>query len=244
MSKVFARPACPVNAVSGCSGIFGRLVLAIVPNRQVGSGSGSDPEPNCCNGSYHTKTRTVGIGPVLPPKTQHCKSTIFAPIKYLSSDRIVIWSVGKFCSFSPSFTSRSQICSRTIIHRVAIENPRILPEKWRYFTGIRWILVQSQIWQREVKERLKLHNLHTDLIVIRSELKYLIGAKVARTVIWNRGPGSTRPKNCRSMSGPGNKPAKTERVGLLRSSRPGQGPSGRFQPRPKPDNPELLLTLP
>jgi len=65
------------------------VVLATVPNRRVGSGSGSDPVPNRCNGSYHTKTRTVAIGPVLPPKTRHNKSTIFAPIKYLSSDRIV-----------------------------------------------------------------------------------------------------------------------------------------------------------
>ena len=218
-------------------------MLATVPNRRVSSGSGSDPEPNRCNGSSHTKTRTVAIGPVLPPKTRHYKSTIFAPIKYLSSDRIVTWSVGKLCSFSPSFTSRSQICGRTNIHRVAIENPRILPEKWRYFTAIRWILVQSQIGQREVKQRLKLHNLHTDHIVIRSELKYLIGATVAGTVIWNRGPGSIRPKNRGFMSGPGNKPAKTERVGLLGGSWPGPGPSGRFQPGPRPGNPEPLLTL-
>ena len=209
------------------------LVLATVPNRRVGSGSGSDPELNRCNGSYHTKTRTVAIGPVLPPKTRHYKSTIFAPIKYLSSDRIVTWSVGKLCSFSPSFTSGSQICGRTNIRRVAIENPGISPEMWCYFTVIQWILVQSQIWHREVKERLKLHNLRTDHIVIRSEIKYLIGAKVAGKVIWNRG----------FMSGPGNKPAKTERVGLLGGSWPGPGPSGRFQPGSKSGNPEPLLTL-
>jgi hypothetical protein len=65
------------------------LVLATVPNRWVSSGSGSDLEPNRCNGSYHTKTRTVAIGPVLPPKTLHYKSTIFPAIQYLSSDRIV-----------------------------------------------------------------------------------------------------------------------------------------------------------
>jgi len=54
-----------------------------------GSGLGLEPEPNRCNGSYHTKTRTVAIGPVLPPKPQRFKSTILPPIKYLSSDRIV-----------------------------------------------------------------------------------------------------------------------------------------------------------
>jgi len=220
-----------------------KVVITTVRDRRVGSGFGFDPEPNRCNGSYHTKTRTVAIGPVLPPKTQHYKSTIFAPIKYLSSDHIVTWSVGKLYSFSPSSTSRSQICGRTNIHRVAIEIPRILPEKWRYFTAIWWILVQSQIWQREVKERLKLPNLHTDHIVIRSELKYLSEAEVAGTIIRNRGPGSTRPENGGCMSGPEDKPAKTERVGLIRSSWPGPWPSGQFQSGPKPGNPEPLPTL-
>jgi hypothetical protein len=101
------------------------------------------------------------------------------------------------------------------------------------FTAIQWILVQSQIWQREVKERLKLHNLYNDHLVIRSELKYLTGAKFARTVICNRSPGSTRPKNSGFMSGPGNKPAKTERFVLLGGSWPG----------PKPGYLEPFLTL-
>jgi hypothetical protein len=35
---------------------------------------------------------------------------------------------------------------------------------------------------REVKEGLKLHNLHTDHVMIRSELIYLIGAKAVGTV--------------------------------------------------------------
>ena len=64
------------------------------------------------------------------------------------------------------------------------------------------------------------------------------------TAKWNRGPSSTRAKNRGYMSGPGNKPAKTERVGLLGSSWPGPGASVRFQPGPKPGNPEPLLTLP
>jgi len=179
------------------------LVLATVPNRRVSSRSGSDPEPNRCNGSYHTKTRTVAIGPVLPPKTRHYKSTIFAPVTYLSSDHIVTWSVGKLCSFSPSFTSRSQICGRTNIHRVAIENPRILSEKWRYFTAIRWILVQSQIWQREVKERLKLHNLHT------AQSAYWSDRDTIRTQILNR---SERCRNRNMEPRSGFNPAKKPRV--------------------------------
>jgi len=204
------------------------LVLAMVPNRRVGSGSGSDPEPNSCNGSYHTKTRTVAIGPVLPPKTRHYKSKICALIQYLSSDCIMTWSVGRLSSFSPSFTSRSQICGRTNIHRVTIENLGISPEIWRYFTAIQWILVQSQIWQREVKEGLKLHNLRTDHIVIRSELKYIIGATVAGTANMEPRSGFNPAENRGFMSGPGNKPARPERVGLLGGSWPGPGPSGRF----------------
>jgi hypothetical protein len=54
-----------------------------------GSGLGLEPEPNRCNGLYHTKTRTVAIGPVLPPKTRNFSITTLAPIKYLSSDRIM-----------------------------------------------------------------------------------------------------------------------------------------------------------
>jgi len=216
------------------------LVLATVPNPRVGSGSSSDPELKRCNGSCHTKTRTVGIGPVLPPNTRHYKSTIFAPIKYLSSDRITIWSVCRLCSFSLSFASRSQICGRTNICRVSIENPGISPQIWSYFTANQWIFVQSKIWQREVKEGLTLHDLHTDHIVIRSELKYLIEATVAGTA--NMEPRSGfNPAGF--MSGPGNKPAKPEGVGLLGGSWPGPGLSRRFQPGPKPGNLEPLLTL-
>ena len=39
------------------------------------------------------------------------------------------------------------------------------------------ILVVSHICKREVKQRLKLYNQHIDHVMIRSELKYLIGAK-------------------------------------------------------------------
>jgi len=157
-------------------------VLATGPNSRFCSGSGSNPEPNRCNG--------------FPPTTWHFKCTILTPIKYLSSDRIVTWSVRRLCSFSPSFPSRSQICDLTSIRWVAIENPHLSAEISPYFTAIQRILAQSQIWQREVKEGLGLHNLRTDHVTIRSELRYLIGGKVAGTVIWNRGPGPTRPRTC------------------------------------------------
>ena len=66
------------------------VVLATVPNYRCGSGSDFNLEPDGCNGFYHTKTRTIAIRPVLPLKTQNFNLTTLAPIKFLSSDRIVI----------------------------------------------------------------------------------------------------------------------------------------------------------
>jgi len=69
-----------------------------------------------------------------------------------------------------------------------------------------------------VKEQRELENLGTDHVMIQSELKFLIGAKVAGTVKWNRGPVTTRPKNRGFMSGAVNKPTKTARFGILDGS--------------------------
>jgi len=171
-----------VSAFAGISLELG-LVLATGPNSRFDSRSGSNPEPDRCNR--------------FPPKTRHFKSPILAPIKYLSSDRILTWSVHRLCSFSPSFPSRSQICDPTSIRWVAIENPHFSAEISPYFTAIQRILAQSQIYQWEAKEGLKLHNLRTDHVTIRSELRYVIGGKVAGTVIWNRGPVPTRPRTRR-----------------------------------------------
>jgi len=44
-----------------------------------------------------------------------------APIKYLSSDRIMTWSVRKLCSISRSFISRFQICDPIDIRWVAVK---------------------------------------------------------------------------------------------------------------------------
>jgi len=172
-------------------------VLAKVLNSRVSSGSCSDLELNHCNGSYLMKTRTLAIGPVLPPKTRHFNTTSLAPIKYLSSDRIMTPSTCKLCSSMRSFTSRFQICDRTNVRWVASENPRISCEILRYFPAIHWILVGSQIWTREVKERIKLHNLRIDHLPIQSELKYLMGARGVGTVYLEPRSGSNPGKNPR-----------------------------------------------
>jgi hypothetical protein len=129
------------------------------------------------NGFYHMKTRTLVIGLVEPPNTRHINLTTFAPNNTLSSDHIVTWSVHRLCIMRRSYTSRFQNCDETNTLCVAVATPRILHQIWHYFTAIQRILVASQFWLRKVKELLKLHNLHTDHDIIRSEPNHLIGAK-------------------------------------------------------------------
>ena len=191
-------------------------MLATVPNCRIGSGSGSGPQPNRCNGSYHTKPRTVAIGPVSPPKSRHFNITTLAPIKNLISDHIVTWSVCRLFSSRRSFTSRVEIWDPTNIRWVAIENPKMSCKISLYFIATQRISVRSQICKREVKEGPELHNLHTDHLVIRSELKYLIAAKAAGTMKMEPWSGYNPANNRRIMSGPGNKPAnKAVRVPCL-----------------------------
>jgi hypothetical protein len=54
--------------------------------------------------------------------------------------------------------------------------------------------------------------------MIRSELKYLIGAKVGATVKMDPWSGYKAVKTGGFMSGPGNKPAKIKQVGFLAGS--------------------------
>ena len=98
------------------------LVWATVPgypaavrvwNRTGWSSSGCYPETR---GTQLVRAQ-VGTGPrfhITVPAT-------LPPIKYLSSDRIVTWSVRKLCGFSPSFTSRCQICDSANIRRIAVK---------------------------------------------------------------------------------------------------------------------------
>jgi len=194
------------------------LVLAMSPNSRVGSGSASTRNRTVAMGFTTRKTRTVAFGPVSTGKPRPGKPGIFPPMKYLSSDRITTWSVRRLSSFSRSFTSNIQICDRTNICWVAIKNPQISTKIVRFSKATQRILVGSPTWKREVKERLILYNLQIDHVMIRSQFIYLIGANVAGTVIWNRSPGTTRPKNRGFMSGPGNNPAKTKQFGFLARS--------------------------
>jgi hypothetical protein len=161
------------------------------------------------------KPGPLALGPVSTSKPGLCKHRYLAPIKYLNSDCIVTWSVRILFSSACSFTSRFQDCDPTNIRWVAIENPLMSLNISLYFTANQRITLGSQICKWKVNEWLVLHNLCTDQVMIRSELKYLIGAKVAGIVIWNRGTGTTQPKNLGFMSSLGNNPTKTERFGNL-----------------------------
>jgi len=149
----------------------------------------------------HQQQLTVAFWAVLQPNTCHFNLTTLAPIRNLSSDHIVTWSIRRFSSFRRSFTSRLRICHVMKNHWVAIKNRRISASNVCFFSVIQQILVRSQIWQREVKELLKLLNLRIHHLMIWSELMYLITARVIRTVKWNRGPAPTGAKIRRFKSG-------------------------------------------
>ena len=157
-------------------------MLATGPNSRVGSGSRSTQNRPIPTGHTTRKTWPTGNGPVLPLKTQHFTITTLPPIKYMSSDRIMTWSVRRLCSSTRSFTCRTQICDPTNIRWVAIEYPLISHKMGPFFTATQQISVRSQIGKQEVTERPELHNLRTDHVTIQWELKYLIGGKGVRTV--------------------------------------------------------------
>ena len=213
------------------------------PNCPVGSRSGSTRNRTMATVLTTPTTRTVGNGPVLPPKSRNFKFTILASIKYLCSDCITTWSICRLYSYSRSFTSRFQICDRTSICWVAIKNLPISLEICHYFTTTPRISVGLHIWMQEVKERLNMNNFHIDHVMVRSKLKYLIGAKAVGTEYLKPRSGSIPAKYpwFYSWSGLQSHQDKADRVfgrvwnqtGLNRWSNPG----------PLADYPDPLLTL-
>jgi hypothetical protein len=62
--------------------------------------------------------------------------------------------------------------------------------------------------KREVKERLRSHNLRINHVVIQLELRYWFGAKVAWPGKWNHDHSLILTKSLSIISGPDNNPAK------------------------------------
>jgi len=205
-------------------------VLATGPNSPFCSSLCSTQTWTIAGGLPTPNTRTVAIGPVLHPTTRHFNLTTLPPNPDLSSDCIVTSTICRLCSFSRSFTACFYNCDAPTIHGVAIENPEISHKIERHFTAIQRIVVRSQIWQREVEELLKLHNLRIDHVMIWSEHNNLIAGRVVGTVKWNRSPG--------------NNLALISRLGCPGCSWPGLVPVVQFQPRQQPGNLEPLLKLP
>ena len=77
----------------------------------------------------------------------------------------------------------------------------IAAEKCGFSIATQQLVVRSQICEREGKEGLKLHNLRTDHVTIRSEVRYLIGAKIVHLDC--RVFGGNPLQRSGSRSGPG-----------------------------------------
>jgi hypothetical protein len=156
-----------------------RVVLATVPGYRAAvrvwkrTGWSS---PGCYPENRGTRWVRGWVG--TRPRFHITVPSSLAPIKYLSSDRIVTWSVCRLCIISPSFTSRCQICDWSSILWIAVKEGDISAEMCGFSIATQRILVRSQMWEREVKEGLELHNLCTDHVTIRSELRYLIRGKI------------------------------------------------------------------
>jgi len=103
-----------------------------------------------------------------------------AVIKCLGSDRIMIWSIPRLCSCDSSSTFRFQIGFQSNIDWVAAKKRQIDGIIGGFSTATQWITVWLQIWNLEVKEGPKLHNLPIDHVMIQSELRYLIAANILR----------------------------------------------------------------
>jgi len=159
-----------------------KVVLAPVPSCYNCSGIPLQPEPNYCNGIYHTNIKTVANWPVLPPKTWPLILISITPMKYLSSDCNMTWSVSSLYSSSSCLIRQSRIRHQTNIGCGLIENPSIAIEICPSFTATQGVSGGCQIWKWEMTKRIVLFNLHTYHVNIWLEMKYLIAAKCVRMV--------------------------------------------------------------
>jgi len=99
-----------------------QAVSATVPNPQFSSGSGLEPNWNCCNWINPVKilNRTDPAVFWLVPHVSELRTC--APIKYLSSDHITIWYIRTICSFGCSFSTHPPIGNPISNHWVTAKN--------------------------------------------------------------------------------------------------------------------------
>jgi len=106
------------------------LVLATGPgNPPAAVQFGSVPDPGKTRpalvlaGCYPDRTLNRGFLAGLEPdrSSNILVPAALAPIKYLSCDRIVTWSIRRLCGFRRSFTSHFQICDLTDFRWVVVK---------------------------------------------------------------------------------------------------------------------------
>jgi len=111
----------------------------------------------------------------------------FAPIKYLSSDRITIWYTLTVCSVGWSFTSHCPICDLINIHWVTANHPRYWPLFQSHSTNTDGIAHWRTGGGRASKTACFTYILYCE--TIRTPILNW-GQSAESTKMWNR------PKNC------------------------------------------------
>jgi len=92
---VFLDSQCSNGSAGSCDDTLASnripgVMLATVATRQNNPGLWYEQEWERCNGSYHTRTGTIAIGPALLPKSKHFNPTTLSPLRNFNSDRIII----------------------------------------------------------------------------------------------------------------------------------------------------------
>jgi len=186
----------------------------MVPKPQFGSGNGLELNWNRCNRFYPINKPNRSEPTVFWLVPQFRQLRTLASTKYLSSDRITIWYLRKRCSFGCSLTSYSLFCDPINICWVTAKDAQVTPLFHSNSTNIDWI----SKWRIGGERACKTASFTIYHIVIWSELKYVIGAKVLSSGKWGSAVCRTCPKNRGFMSGVGNNPARTMWVWLLAGS--------------------------
>jgi len=139
-------------------------VLEVVPNWRFGSGSGWEPNWDCCNGFYQIEKPNRTEPMVFWPVLHFRKLRALTPIKYLSSGRITIWYICKRCRSRCLFTSDSPICDLSTIRWVAVKQRRKLGDFWSDSTNIDQIANWRMGGQRASKTASFTHISYCDTI--------------------------------------------------------------------------------
>ena len=155
-------------------------MLALVPNPRFASGSRLEPNLNHCNSFYpikgpnHTEPEVIWLVP------QCRKLWSLAPI----SISVLIISHYDIYIKDAILHALSPPIFQFAIGSIFVESGQKMPDFQWCSTATQRILIGLQLWEKGLKVHAKLHLLCIYHIVIRSELKYLIGAKHLSSRKW------------------------------------------------------------